>query len=221
MANLTKTELEALWEQVGGSAATADVASAVALAESRGDVQAVDNTFYAAKAGFHQPSPGAEREYSLGLWQINQLAHPTYDEATLLSANGNAAAALAISNEGADFGQWSTFVSGAYRAFLEDVIGGALGTGSGQPPTPGTTTPPALPRLKGFATPPKVSPNFFSDPLTAVEIVLNQQAQAAAGVVPASVTGAWQMLTTAMGVTVPANVNRQIAASQAFAKIVG
>lgn len=220
MANLTKTQLEALWVQAGGSQATADVAGAIALAESKGDVSAVDNTFYKAKANYHDPSPGVAREYSLGLWQINQLAHPTYDEATLLSANGNASAALAIYTANGNFDAWTTFTRGLYRPYLDDVIGGALGTGSGQPSTPGTPTQPAVPRLKGFPTPPKVSPNFFGDPDAAVAVVANAAKNGIQANVPASVTGAWETLRTAMGVTVPTNVNRQIAASRALTKVV-
>jgi hypothetical protein len=132
MAVLTHAQLEALWVTAGGSNATADTAAAIAQAESGGNTAAILNTAYPNLPGYRPPSAGALPEYSVGLWQINELAHPQYTTTTLLSEIGNANAAVAISNGGASFSAWSTFQNGAYRQFL---------TSGGTPtPQPGTVT---------------------------------------------------------------------------------
>lgn len=83
------------------SATALDVAAAVAMAESRGRTSAVSST----------------GDY--GLWQINHRWHPTYDTARLLSDPAyNASAMAAISKGGTDWQPWTTFKTGAYKAFL-------------------------------------------------------------------------------------------------------
>src|SRR5690348_12608829 len=119
MAVLTHAQLEALWIFAGGSNATADTAAAIAQAESGGNTAAILNTAYPKLPGYHPPSAGALPEYSVGLWQINELAHPSYTTATLLSQIGNANAAVAISSGGASFSAWSTYQNGAYRNYLQ------------------------------------------------------------------------------------------------------
>lgn len=132
MAVLSHADLEALWVLAGGSQATADVAAAVAQAESGGNPSAILNTAYPRLPGYRPPSSGAQPEYSVGLWQVNELAHPQYATPFLLVPRSNAVAAVAISNGGASFTAWSTYKSGAYKRFL---------TSSGTPTAqPGTVT---------------------------------------------------------------------------------
>jgi len=120
-AALSHAQLVALWEANGGPAASADVAAAIAQAESGGDPSVIDNTAYPTRAGYHAPSAGAQPEYSVGLWQINLVAHPGYSEASMLTPAGNAAAAVAISSGGLDFSAWTTYVDGAYLPFLSSA----------------------------------------------------------------------------------------------------
>ena len=117
-ASLSHAQLEALWTANGGPAASSDVAAAVAQAESGGDPSKINNTAYATRPGYHAPSAGAQPEYSVGLWQINLVAHPGYTEASMLTPAGNAAAAVAISASGTSFAAWTTYVDGAYLPFL-------------------------------------------------------------------------------------------------------
>lgn len=119
---LSHTDLETLWVLHGGSEVTADTAASIAQAESGGDTTRINNTAYPFKPNYHPPAPGNLKEYSVGLWQINMLAHPSYTEAQLLTQVGNVAAALAISVEGSSFGAWSTYTSGAYRPFLTGTV---------------------------------------------------------------------------------------------------
>jgi hypothetical protein len=133
VAVLTHAQLEQLWVLAGGSQATADTAAAIAQAESGGRTDAILNTAYPKLPGYHPPGAGALPEYSVGLWQINELAHPSYTTATLLSQLGNANAAVAIANGGASFSAWSTYKNGAYKNYL---------TSGGTPtPQPGPEAP--------------------------------------------------------------------------------
>jgi hypothetical protein len=116
-----KAALKSLWTRAGGSKRAADIAAAVALAESSGD-------------------PGASNRNSdgsidRGLWQINSVhgALSTFGELA------NARAAVSISHNGSDWHPWTTFKTGAYRRFLSSD-GGASGSrggsgGAADPPT--------------------------------------------------------------------------------------
>lgn len=132
MAILTHSQLETLWELAGGSRATADTAAAVAQAESGGNTNAILNTAYPKLPGYRPPGSGALPEYSVGLWQVNELAHPQYTTASLLTQLGAADAAVAISNRGLSFSAWSTYQSGAYRQYLQ--------SGGTPTPQPGTVS---------------------------------------------------------------------------------
>jgi hypothetical protein len=90
------TQLEALWEEAGGSPAAAFTAAEVAMAESSGRENATNVN-----------SNGSTDE---GYWQINNQAHPgqaTYDPL------GNARAAVAISGNGTNWTPWVTYQHGA------------------------------------------------------------------------------------------------------------
>lgn len=110
-------DLVNLWLYVGGPSAVADIAAAIALAESQGCKY--------AKAGPNDDRPAnqctyryTEAEDSFGLWQVNHEAHPIYTSDELYDAVGNARAALAISSGGTDFGPWTTYTSGAFTQYL-------------------------------------------------------------------------------------------------------
>lgn len=131
----THLQLEQIWELADGLPQFADVAAAVAQAESSGDPKRINNTAHPNRPGYKKPGKGAQPEYSVGLWQINMLAHPTYAEKALLDPLQNAGAAADISNDGGNWSPWSTYTSGAYRQFL---------TGTKAPaPTPGASAPPS------------------------------------------------------------------------------
>jgi hypothetical protein len=118
MATLTHLQLEDLWNLAGGDPLKADVAAAIAEAESGGCQY--------AKAGPTDDRPVKQCTYrfttgenSYGLWQINRNAHPQYTATQLYGPLGNAEAAVAISSRGANFQPWSTYVNGAYKKFLQ------------------------------------------------------------------------------------------------------
>jgi hypothetical protein len=109
---MTIEELRALAREVGFP--DPDTAAAVAMAESGGDASAVHIVT--------APLPGNLPERSFGLWQINTLAHPGFDEKRLLDPHYNANAALVISSDTRGWSQWSTFTTKdpaqSYRRFM-------------------------------------------------------------------------------------------------------
>lgn len=96
----SQAQLQALWIQAGGDPSKALMASAIAMAESRGETDATD----------HDSNGTVDR----GLWQINSSHghQSTYDPLK------NARAAVAISDNGTNWGPWSTFGNGDYRQFM-------------------------------------------------------------------------------------------------------
>ena len=62
----------------------------IAIRESGGNASAVNDT-----RGKRHP-PGQTAEKSIGLWQINVLAHPQWDEEWLKDPRNNAAAAFEL-----------------------------------------------------------------------------------------------------------------------------
>lgn len=102
---LNEHELEQLWVAAGGPPSDEHLAAAIAEAESGGNTHATNHN--------------TDGSTDLGPWQINNKAHPQYNEQQLLGDPlYDAKAAVAISNEGSDFGPWVTFKTGAYRKFL-------------------------------------------------------------------------------------------------------
>jgi hypothetical protein len=83
------------------------LAAAIAMAESGGVPNALAST---------------AREYSVGLWQINTLTHPSYSRDALTDPAKNAAAAFEISQGGTNWRPWSTYTSGKYKMFLTGVL---------------------------------------------------------------------------------------------------
>ncbi len=85
--------LEALWDAAGGSHGEAFMAAEIAMAESGGNQFALSPT----------------NDY--GYWQINGSHGPSM---ATFNPMGNAKAAIAISDNGHDWGAWTTYTSGAY-----------------------------------------------------------------------------------------------------------
>jgi LysM repeat protein len=86
--------LEALWKAAGGSPGEAFMAAEIAMAESGGQQYALSPT----------------NDY--GYWQINGSHGPAM---ATYNPIGNARAAISISNDGTDWGAWTTYVTGAYE----------------------------------------------------------------------------------------------------------
>ena len=126
--------LRGQWFASDGPEQYADVAAAIALAESSGcqyalagpvDIRPVKECHWNVTDG----------ENSCGYWQINLRAHPQYSAPSIFDPATNAAAAVAISNHGTDFGPWTTYTSGAYRTYL-DRFGGKKHPPPPPPPPP-------------------------------------------------------------------------------------
>lgn len=102
---LTRPALLALATQTGFR--DPKLAAAIALAESGGVTGAILRSSI---------------EYSVGLWQINTLAHPQYSVDDMKDPIKNARAAFAISKGGTDWHQWPTFTHGKYKQFKTGIL---------------------------------------------------------------------------------------------------
>ena len=93
----TYAQLKALWNNNGGNPAAADIAAAVALAESGGNADA--------------KNVNTNGSIDRGLWQINSVhgGQSTFDPIA------NVKAAINISNNGKSWSPWVTFQTGAYK----------------------------------------------------------------------------------------------------------
>lgn len=126
---MDQAAIAALAVKAGLSAARAETASAIAMAESGGNPDS------------HNSKPPDD---SYGLWQINMLSAlgPSRRAIYGLKANTdlfdpatNARVMSAISQQGQNFGPWTTYTSGAYKKFLGTAgvaaaAGAAAGAGS-------------------------------------------------------------------------------------------
>jgi LysM repeat protein len=90
---LSCSGLEQLWESAGGSSAEAFMAAEIAEAESGGNQYALSPT----------------DDY--GYWQINA----SHGSMATFNALGNAKAAISISDDGTNWGPWTTYTTGAYE----------------------------------------------------------------------------------------------------------
>lgn len=100
MAQYSYAQLKSLWTQQGGNPLYADLAAAVAMAESGGRSDATNRN--------------TNGSIDRGLWQINTV-HGA------LSTNdpiANAKAAVKISSNGKNWSPWVTFNTGAYKKYL-------------------------------------------------------------------------------------------------------
>lgn len=112
MTQLSHEDIETLWVQMGGLKSHADMAAAIAQAESGGVVE--------------QTSPPNNDQWGskdIGLFQINNHWHPTFAQYQL---SVNVKGAIAISAEGASWRAWCT-------AWSDNACGSKGGTylGSG------------------------------------------------------------------------------------------
>ena len=106
-----KEQLKALWIANGGAANHANMAAAIALAESGGSSDEVSG-----------PNSDGHNSYDVGLWQINSYWHSEYfpngSYDNMKTPNKNCKAAIHISNNGTSWSQWSTYNNGAYQQYL-------------------------------------------------------------------------------------------------------
>jgi hypothetical protein len=121
---LSKGQIESLWEKAGGSKAVAGVAAAIALAESKGIPSEVN-----------PEGP----EHAEGLWQIKGQLVP----GNPLNPEVSAANAVAKYRAAKGFTPWTTYTSGAYKAYLssgggEESLGSKLLHYAEGPLGPGT-----------------------------------------------------------------------------------
>lgn len=98
---LSYGQLEQLWINAGGNPAKAAIAAAIAMAESGGRQNA--------------KNVNTNGSIDRGYWQINS----SHGSLSTFDALGNARAAISISNNGANWGPWVTYNSGAYRQYLQ------------------------------------------------------------------------------------------------------
>jgi hypothetical protein len=135
MADLTFSQLEALWKQVapGGLQILAPVMAAIALAESSGNPGAIN------------PDDNNGTQSSYGLWQISNGTHsppaPNWNDPT-----ENAKLAVAKLQE-QTLTAWGTYTSGAYKKFLTannatDTSGDVAAVPYGTPAAGSTSTSP-------------------------------------------------------------------------------
>jgi len=87
-----------------------DLAVAIGMVESGGNPKSVR-----IKSAAEQHIP----EHSVGLWQVNILAHPEFTHEWLLDPHNNARAAYQLSNGGTDWSAWRhDLSSGKVNEFL-------------------------------------------------------------------------------------------------------
>lgn len=105
MATLTYAQLEGLWITNGGPKAVAPLAAAIAMAESSGRTDVT--------------SANPDGGVNVGLWQLDTKGKGAgHTVAELQNPATNAAVAVQGSNDGADWSAWETFVTGAYKRFM-------------------------------------------------------------------------------------------------------
>jgi hypothetical protein len=98
-------QLEQLWTANGGAQSTANIAAAIAQAESSGISNALSTN----------PDGGT----NVGLWQLDTKGKGAgYTVAQLQDPNTNARVAIMGSANGTDWSAWATYGSGAYRQYL-------------------------------------------------------------------------------------------------------
>ena len=153
MANYTFAQLEGLWEQAGGSSATAPVAAAIALAESGGNPDA------AYPGETIAPGTGTTTD-ATGLWQILGLPAGNFTAAELTNPQDNAEMAVAkYTQAGNSFSPWQTYTNGAYKAFLP--------SGTVAPVTSPNATIPLIPSNIGTPATIPLIPSNIGTPATA------------------------------------------------------
>jgi hypothetical protein len=101
----THSQLETIWKLAGGSPAKADIAAAIAQAESAGQPKVTSSN----------PDGGT----NVGLWQLDTKGKGTgHTIAQLQNPSTNARVAVAGSSNGNDWSAWQTYAQGTYRQYL-------------------------------------------------------------------------------------------------------
>lgn len=117
----TFPQIRQIWIDNGGNPNLADTMAGIAIAESGGLSNNLNNS---------------GRDYSVGLWQINyfgdllkgRTASYGAPEALAADVNKQAKAAISLAGNGSGLSNWTTFTSGAYKAPVRAATGslGAL-----------------------------------------------------------------------------------------------
>jgi hypothetical protein len=99
------SQLETIWKLAGGNPAKADLAAAIAQAESAGQPKST--------------SPNPDGGTNVGLWQLDTKGKGTgHTIAQLQNPATNARVTVAASSNGADWSAWQTYVQGTYKQYL-------------------------------------------------------------------------------------------------------
>jgi len=106
MTQYTYAQLEQLWINNGGSKMTAPLAAAIAEAESSGRSDATSSN----------PDGGT----NVGLWQLDTPGGvgAGHSVSALQDPNLNAQVAVRGSSGGSDWSEWETYVTGAYKQYM-------------------------------------------------------------------------------------------------------
>lgn len=124
----TQGQIKDIWTSNGGPPGAAQIASAIAMAESGGKSDAVND----------DPATG---DLSVGLWQINYFGDlgpqrtAEYGPLSWLKDHLDAQvfAAINISSDATDWTPWSTYNDGAYLTWMPGQPGATPGTAGGFP----------------------------------------------------------------------------------------
>ncbi len=124
---LSNEQIRQVLRQAGWPEFLIPIMAAIGLGESNGDPTI---TRY-RRAGQGQRLP----EASIGLFQINLLAHPEYSAANLTDPVNNARAALQIYQQ-QGLRAWGSYTDGRYRQYLvgDENAGSPTGSGAGAVP---------------------------------------------------------------------------------------
>jgi hypothetical protein len=111
MATLTPYQRAAAAYAAGFRGQALQTAVAVSMAENTsGNPTTINHGYTLAN--------GNQSENSVGLTQINTLAHPQYSVSWLQNPVNNFTAAYSVSRGGTNFGPWTSFAKGLYVPFL-------------------------------------------------------------------------------------------------------
>jgi uncharacterized membrane protein YuzA (DUF378 family) len=100
----SREDLMKLWDQHGGAQGRANIAAAVALAESSGRVNASNRN--------------SDGSIDRGLWQINSV----HGALSTFAPGGNVDAAIKISSNGTNWNPWTVYRTGAYKQFMGGTL---------------------------------------------------------------------------------------------------
>lgn len=113
---LTYHEITTLWVKNGGNSQTANLAAAIAEAESSGNVTG-------------PPSPNPDGGTNVGLWQLDTKGVGAgYTVEQLKDPDTNARITIMATGNGTKWGPWETWHTGAYKKYLQQ---GPVASGSG------------------------------------------------------------------------------------------